>query len=146
MAQQSQSIPTRIMSGALENIPERMVNADAEVFNQRGVELYESEQYDDAIEQFRQALALDPRNSLYHCNLAVAFGEQGDADRAFEEYERALTFNPSDVTALLNLGYAYNEREEPGKARHAWEQIIDISPNSAEADEARDNLRNLEVS
>jgi tetratricopeptide (TPR) repeat protein len=143
------SIPTRVISGSLDGLPPRasgagITGSEAEDFNQRGVQFYEAERYDDAIEQFQRALALDPSNSLYHCNLAVAYGERGDARLAFDEYQKALDLNPVDLTAHLNLGYAYNEQGQADKAHQEWSRVIEIAPVSAEADEARDNIRSLD--
>jgi Flp pilus assembly protein TadD len=132
------------MAGQAETEAPPAVKSTAEDHNQRGVELYENERYDEAVDQFKKALALDPGNSLYHCNLAVAYGERGDVSEAFSEYQRALSLNPADLTSLLNLGYAYEQQGETEKARREWQKLVDAAPLSAEADEARENLTSLE--
>lgn len=139
------SIPTMIIPGAGEVSPAPVVNSAAEDFNRRAVELYEAERYEEAIAEFQKALAMDPANSVYHCNLAVAYGERGDAERAFDEYQRALALNPHDLTALLNLGYTYHEQGQNDQAQNEWQKLIEVAPNSPEAEEARDNLRTIEV-
>jgi RNA polymerase subunit RPABC4/transcription elongation factor Spt4 len=117
---------------------------EAEALNQRGIEAYERERFNEAIDLFRQALALDPGNPTFHCNLAVACGENGLDDEAFAEYQRTLSLNPSNVTALVNLGYLYSERERYEEARDCWERAVRAAPDSSEAAEARANLQNLE--
>ena len=138
------SEPTRATNAPAEATVDAAMASAAEDFNQKGVEFYEAEHYDEAIDQFRQALGLDPGNSLYHCNLAVAYGERGDTSFATHEYERALELNPSDLTALLNLGYAYSEQSDPERARAEWQRLIDLAPQSTEAEEARDNLKSIQ--
>jgi predicted amidophosphoribosyltransferase len=117
---------------------------EAEALNQRGIEAYERERFDEAISLFRQAVGLDPRNATFHCNLAVAFGESGHDDEAFSEYQRTLSLNPANVTALVNLGYLYSERERYEEARDCWERAVRAAPDSSEAAEARASLQNLE--
>jgi RNA polymerase subunit RPABC4/transcription elongation factor Spt4 len=117
---------------------------EAEAFNQRGIEAYERERFDEAIDLFRRALALDPKNDAFHCNLAVACGENSLDEEAFAEYQRALSLNPANVTALVNLGYLYSERESYEEARDCWERAVRAAPDSSEAAEARANLQNLE--
>lgn len=117
---------------------------EAEALNQLGIEAYERERFDEAIDLFRRALTLDPNNDTFHCNLAVACGENGLDDEAFAEYQRALSLNPANVTALVNLGYLYSERERYEEARDCWERAVRAAPDSSEAAEARANLQNLE--
>jgi RNA polymerase subunit RPABC4/transcription elongation factor Spt4 len=122
----------------------RPASPEAEAFNQEGVRLYEADQLDAAIAAFRQAVALDPNNASYHTNLAVALDEKELDFEAFTEYQRAIELDPRQATALLNLGYLYSEDERYEEARQVWEQVIRINPSSAEADEARQNLQNLD--
>jgi Flp pilus assembly protein TadD len=117
---------------------------EAESLNQRGIEAYEREQFDQAIDLFRRALALDPRNATFHCNLAVACGEKGLDYEAFSGYQQTLALDPSNVTALVNLGYLYSEKERYEEARDCWERAIRVAPDSPEAAEARASLENLE--
>jgi RNA polymerase subunit RPABC4/transcription elongation factor Spt4 len=117
---------------------------EAEALNQRGIEAYERERFDQAIDLFRRALALDPRNATFHCNLAVACGEKGLDYEAFTEYQQTLALDPSNVTALVNLGYLYSEKERYEEARDCWERAIRVAPDSPEAAEARASLENLE--
>jgi len=120
------------------------VNPEAERFNEEGTRLYEENDLAGAIAAFRRAVALDPDNASYHTNLAVALDEdEQDAD-ALAAYERAIELDPRQTTALLNLGYMYSESERYEEARQVWEQVIRVDPRSADAEEARQNLRNLD--
>lgn len=115
----------------------------ADECNRRGQQLFENDQIEDAIKQFKMAVSLEPTNPTYHCNLAVAYDECDRDEDALREYEMTLELAPNDVTALLSLGYMYSENEEPDKARHTWEKVLKVAPDSAEAQEAQENLRNL---
>lgn len=116
---------------------------DAEVHNKRGLELFQNEDYEAAVEEFRAALDIEPNSASYHCNLAVALDEMDNDEEALLEYELALKLDPNDPTALLSLGYMYNENEELAKAEEVWRHLVEIAPNTAEAREALDNLNHL---
>jgi Flp pilus assembly protein TadD len=105
---------------------------------------YEAENYDEAIRLFRAAIQADGSRSRFHTNLGVVYGELGDDLQAFTAYRRAVELDPNEVSAYLNMGYLYNERERQAEAREMWEKVIRIAPDSAEADEARQNLANLD--
>lgn len=108
--------------------------------NQRGNELFDNEDLEGAIREFKQAVALDPGNASYHCNLAIAYDENDQDDLAFDEYFKAIELDPKDTSALLSLGYMYNERDERDKAEEVWNRVIQIAPGTPESEEARRNI------
>jgi len=112
----------------------------AEIHNARGAEYFEKDMLDEAIEEFRKAVTLEPDNSYYHCNLAAAYDQAGQADDAIREYRRTLELNPKDITALLYLGYLLNEQDNDEEASNLWRKVIEYAPGTPEAEEAQQNL------
>lgn len=119
---------------------ETIVLNRSQQLNKDGLEAFQADNIELAIDCFQEAVRLDPDNASYHSNLAVALDENGSDEEALEEYECALQLDPNDTTTLLSLGYMYNENGEHDKAVEAWTKVIKIAPNTAEAIEARDNL------
>lgn len=115
----------------------------AEEANARGSELYENDEYEEAIRQFGQAVALVPDNAIYHTNLAVALSETGEYERAVAQFQEAIRLDPANAAAFLQLGYTYQEMEKPREAVDAWQKVIQLAPNSSEAEEARAALENI---
>lgn len=109
--------------------------------NAKGARLFDEEKTEEAIEEFRRAVVLEPNDGSYHCNLAVAYDEVDQDEDARREYERALELNPDDTTALLYLGYMLNENADPKRAAELWRRLIEIAPGTPEAEEAQQNLR-----
>jgi tetratricopeptide (TPR) repeat protein len=109
--------------------------------NARGAELFEQENIDEAIEEFRRAVTLEPNDASYHCNLAAAYDEAGQSEDARREYERTLELNPEDITALLYLGYLLNENDEQERAAELWRRVTEVAPGTPEAEEAQQGLR-----
>ncbi|MEN6371061.1 MAG: zinc ribbon domain-containing protein [Armatimonadota bacterium] len=112
----------------------------ADFHNAKGAELFEDDKINEAIDEFRSAVALEPNNYSYHCNLAAAYDEAGQSDDARREYERTLELNPNETTALLYLGYLLNEQEDSERAASLWKRVIEVAPGTPEAEEAQQNL------
>lgn len=121
-----------------------LADQDAEELNAAGVRAYERGDYREAARLFQQAADADGTHAGYYTNLGVAYGELGDDLQAFNAYRRAIDLNPRELQAYLNMGYLYNERERHAEAREMWEKVVQLDPDSVEAQEARDNLKNLE--
>jgi RNA polymerase subunit RPABC4/transcription elongation factor Spt4 len=135
--------PASLREGGAQ-LPPSFQGGEAEDLNQQGVAAYQAGDLRTAASHFEAATQADPRNASYFTNLGVAYGELGDDLRAFTAYQRAVELNPRELQAYLNMGYLYNERERATEAREVWEKLIRLAPDSEEADEARENLRNLE--
>src|SRR5207248_9546008 len=82
-------------------------------------------QYDEAIEQFRRAIDLDPRFYYSHWNLAQALELKGDPREALAEYKEAVELDDDPfVLALLGQGYAkLGQRDEALKILAQLPQI-----------------------
>jgi small glutamine-rich tetratricopeptide repeat-containing protein alpha len=77
----------------------------AEKFKQSGNSQMSSKQYDQAIESYSQAIALDPLNAIYYSNRAAAYSSKGDHLSAVGDAEQAITVDPTFVKAYHRLGY-----------------------------------------
>lgn len=123
---------------------EEPAESPAAKHNAKGAELFNEERFEEAIEEFRRAVMLEPDNASFHCNLAVAYEETEQEEDARREYERTLELDPEEKTALLYLGYLLNENEDPERATELWRRLMEVAPGSPEAEEAAQNLRGIE--
>lgn len=73
---------------------------------ERGRDLLERGQLNEAIAELSLATSLNPRMSQAHSLLAVAFDRKGLRERAKESYARAIDAAPEDAQTLNNLGYS----------------------------------------
>ena len=71
-----------------------------------GRELLQNGHVNEAIAELSLAVSLDPKLSVAHSLLGVAFDRKGLAGRAKESYEKAVKFEPEDAQALNNLGFS----------------------------------------
>lgn len=56
-----------------------------------------------AVEAYRQAVSIEPRNVRYHVAIGRAFAASGDRARARQAFEHALTLDPGNREARTQL-------------------------------------------
>ena len=83
----------------------------------------------EAIEQYRQAIALAPPQSGLYEALGSAYWRSGKFPEAQQTYEQAVKIDPDDVVALYKLGCLRVDRSDPagGKALLSRVQVADPS-------------------
>jgi tetratricopeptide (TPR) repeat protein len=77
---------------------------------QRGTDLLHQGQYEEAVDQFREALRLVPDAVQAHNNLGVALASEGKVDEASDHFRRALALQPDFDDARRNLAAAVDRR------------------------------------
>jgi tetratricopeptide (TPR) repeat protein len=99
----------------------------------RGTAYRAKGQNDLAIEDYDQAIRIDP-------NLAIAFNNRGNGydakrqyDRAIEDYDQAIRINPNEAFALNNRGGAYSAKGQHDRAIQDYDEALRIDPNYAAA-------------
>jgi len=78
---------------------------DAVSLNISGDKLFEKGDIEGSIEEFEQALKLDPSNINVHNSLGVCYGLTGDYEKAKLEFQSALKLNSNEVMPWYNLGF-----------------------------------------
>lgn len=114
--------------------------------------------FDQAIEQFKKALALDPNDAQLHSDLGAALlekgkllkldGEEGKSIAAFaesvEHLNRALALNPNLLEALFNRALVREYMGVSQAAADDWRKYLEKDSQGPWADEARRKLNEIE--
>ena len=90
-------------------------------------------EYRLAIEDYGQALRLDPGYATAYNNRANAYSELGNGRRAIEDYDRALRLDPGDAIAYSNRGAVYRKLGEYRRAIDDYDQALRIDPGYSDA-------------
>ncbi|ORX35797.1 hypothetical protein BD324DRAFT_581766 [Kockovaella imperatae] len=102
----------------------------AEELKTKGNALMGQKLYDSAIEQYTQAIKLDP-NPVYYSNRAAAWGGLGEHEKAVDDAERALSLDPKFAKAYSRLGHAQFSLGEYSAAIEAYESGLKLDPSNA---------------
>ncbi len=116
--------------------------------------------FDEAIDQFNKALALDPNDAKSQVNLGAALLEKGKLDvgkteggrsvqnfsRSLEQLNKGLQLDSSLLEGYFNRALVYEYMMLPREAEAAWREYLQKDPNSQWAEEAKRKLKQLEES
>jgi tetratricopeptide (TPR) repeat protein len=101
----------------------------AEAFNHRGFFYEERGDLVQAIEDYTQALALNPQNSLYWINRGNAHILAGRLSEGIEDYAQALAIDADNPVVHNNLGYALFCNKEYQRAKEHLDLAVRLAPN-----------------
>ncbi len=90
--------------------------------------------HDDAIADYRRALALCPAFVDIRGKLAAALRDAGDREQALREYEEIVRQAPSYLPARLALGVTLHALGRRDEAVRVWEAVLALSPGNATAE------------
>ena len=94
-----------------------------------GNNLYYEKQYEEAINSYKKAIKINPKDYRSYFNIAVVYGEQKEYKKSISFYEKVIEINPKDDGAYNNMGRAYFELEKYKEAITFYEKAIEINPN-----------------
>jgi ribosomal protein S12 methylthiotransferase accessory factor len=98
-----------------------------------GFALERNEQPQEALDYFRKALHLNPRDidlSSIYCHIGVCLKDLGKYEEAIESLLKAQEHNDRQKEIYNTLGFCYFKLKEHHKAIEAFERAIEIDPGS----------------
>lgn len=98
----------------------------------RGIVLLNTGQanIDAAIDEFKAAIAINPKIADLHLYLGYAYRVKGENDLAVEELLAAYSLNPNNWTPLAEISLAYANIGQFGKASQYAEQAMKVEPSN----------------
>lgn len=118
-------------SGVLE-ILGSVTAMDADVANLRGWSHYRLGLVDDAAEDFRQGLKLDPSNPRNLVGLGYCFMRSGQPVMAQRQFDVVLDQFPDNESALVGVGLVYLRLENKAAAAEAFRKVVAMDPGNGE--------------
>lgn len=84
---------------------------------------------DDAIEQFRAGIAIEPLDADLHASMAIALGNHGDVQGSRKAYLETLRINPAHVVANTNVGALLGMQGDHAEAVAFFERALEVRPD-----------------
>ena len=104
--------------------------------NNLGIALYDANQFDNAVKQYKKALQIDPYSryakSTFN-NLGNAELKLYNANAAITHFSKALQIDPNFDKALNNMGNAFIQQKKYKKALFYFNKIIEQDHQNVEA-------------
>ena len=89
--------------------------------------------YDQAVENYKQAIELSPNHQKALFHLAYRCDLQGDEESAIDYYKQVTSLSPAFVNALLNLTILYEDHNQFEKAAQCIDKVLQYHPNHKRA-------------
>jgi tetratricopeptide (TPR) repeat protein len=91
-------------------------------------QLFFSRRYEEASEQWHQAISIDPNTEIGFYGAGLADEELGDFQLATQEFRHALALSPKDPDTMGALAYVLARSQQPNRARRLLEKISRMKP------------------
>jgi tetratricopeptide (TPR) repeat protein len=88
---------------------------------------------DRAIQDYDQAIALEPNYASAFLSRGAAYYGKRELDRAIRDFDQAIGLDPNNALAFDSRGRAYGDAGEYDRAIQDFDQAIKLDPNNAPA-------------
>jgi len=104
-------------------------NKDADYYINSGVARYNSGDKQGAIDDYNQALKINPNYALAYSNRGLARYDLGNKQGAIDDYNQALNIDPNNSYDYNNRGIARYDLGDKQGAIDDYNQALNIDPN-----------------
>ncbi len=105
-------------------------------------QLFHSNNFEEAIRYYQQALSLNPTSAQTHFNLGLSFLRQNNSNEALASFERAIIHNPSYSKAYASLGKVLQQKGIKDQAITQYKKALSFDPSLIEISLALTRLYN----
>lgn len=133
MATTDPSSAANAFASANSDVQARRIQVAQFAIFRAATHLSESNQ-DEAIKEFKIALAFDPQNETAHTYLGKIYQSQGKIAEAVKEFKQVIRNNRTSVDAHNNLGNAYMQDKQYANAEEEFALAARLDPSDPLAD------------
>jgi cytochrome c-type biogenesis protein CcmH/NrfG len=109
--------------------------------NNFGSDLVKQGRLEEAVNEFRRAVELDPGFASAQANLAYTLDRLNRAEEATAAYQKAIALDGKNATVLNNLGVLYTKKGQYDEAIQTLEQGEKVDPTNATLKKNLENAR-----
>jgi tetratricopeptide (TPR) repeat protein len=111
--------------------------------NKAGIADLKKGRFAEAVAEFKEASALEPRSALFRNNVGSAYLEEGLLDEAVGAFKEAISIDPSKASAHKYLADAYLAQGRLAEAANEFRTALQVDPVEAAARGVYSGLVNL---
>ncbi|MDR4890786.1 MULTISPECIES: tetratricopeptide repeat protein [unclassified Chryseobacterium] len=101
-------------------------------FYQKAVDASKQENWKEAIQNYEQAVKIDPKFIYAWDNLGICYRRVGEYDKALNAYKQSLAADPKGKMPLQNIAITYVYKKEYQKAIDAYNDFDKVYPGDPE--------------
>ena len=128
--------PDTSIGGCNAVIQETAKNLAAAYFFRGAAHVAKSD-FDRAIADYTQAIAIDPTESDYLNSRAAIYEQKNDMTRAMADYDAAIKLNPKSAYAYNNRGASFQRKGDYARASTDYGEVTRLQPKNPDAWAAR---------
>ncbi len=117
----------------------------AAVYQQRGYAAATNQQFQDAINDFGEAIKINPEDPRIYEQRAAVEMKLNDMDKALADYSEASKLKPNEVRYLNYRAYIYELKKDLKNSMADTDKILKLDPNNQEAKARKSRLSALEA-
>lgn len=115
----------------------------AEQLLQEGLDHYDGEDFEQALDSYQRALQADPTFSLAHNNLGMVLIDMEQYDEAVEALWTSIQITPDFAEAYSNLGFALRRVGQDLNAAITYNKFLELEPDVEEGDRIREWIQQV---
>lgn len=108
----------------------QVLNADDQ---ERLLEYYQSQRYEDAATLIKEVFGDDPHDLKATSMLAYASNMAGNLKQAEQQYIKLNQANPKNIAVLFSLAGIHSKRGNDDKAKSFYQQVLEVDSNNFSA-------------
>jgi Flp pilus assembly protein TadD len=109
------------------------VTTQAEEWLAKGVSLYNSGQYNPALDAFNKSIELNPDHAKAYAWRGITYANLGNHQQTIKDFDRVIELNPNDSTAYSSRGVTHNVLGNYQQAIKDFDRAIELNPNDSYA-------------
>ena len=107
--------------------------------------LFDRGKFDEAVQWFEKAVAVQPGNLDIRTDMATALWNSGKRDKAMAEYQRILQVDPKHMSTLHNLVIVHLEERDFPAAEQTLKRMEAIDPKDEGLESLKKRLEELKT-
>jgi len=133
LQKEAQEITNAEKTAANEAAPVSEEQLTAQTWYERGYVFQESENWEEAIRSYTEAIRLEPNFLEAYGNRGIVFSQKGDLVSGFSDFNKVLELDPNEERGYNSRGGIFREKGEFEKAILDVNKAIRLKPDFEEA-------------